>query len=178
MFWFNVYQQITLLSCFIVTLITGILDTLMFWFYMCQQLSVLCCFIITLIAGILDTLMSWLNMSQQIILHCCFTVTMITRILDTLMFEFYMSQPLPFSVALKSHWSQGYLTPIGFDLMCVNRLRLICLEFDLINLYRCSFHQGELEERRNWNFHWEGFRAHHHLPSPAGVWGSCVMLLI
>ena len=154
MFW----QSIPL-CCFIVTLITGILDTLMFWFHMCQQIiSLLCCIIITLIAGILDTLMSWLNMSQQIILHCCFTVTLITRIIDTLMFEFYMSQPLPFSVALKSHWSQGYLTPICFDLMCVNRLRLICHDFDLINLYRCSFHQGELEGRRNWNFHWEGFQ--------------------
>ena len=126
MFWFSMFQQIIPLCCFIVTLITGILDTLMFWFYMCQQISVLCCFMITLIAGILDTLMSWLNMSQQIILHCCFTVTLSTRIVDTLMFEFYMSQPLPFSVALKSHWWQGYLTPICFDLMCVNRLRLIC----------------------------------------------------
>ena len=132
-----------------------------------------------------------------------------------------MSQPLPFSVALKSHWWQGYLTPICFDLMCVNRLRLICHDFDLINLYRCSFHQGELEERRNWNFHWEGYQgpsppakpsqrlrlmchafdlinlyrcnfhqeesktitgkdscAHEHLPSPAGVWFSFVILLI
>ena len=153
MFW----QSIPL-CCFMVTLITGILDTLMFWFHMCQQIiSLLCCIIITLIAGILDTLMSWLNMSQQIILHCCFTVTLITRILDTLMFEFYMSQPLPFSVALKSHWSQGYLTPICVDLMCVNRLRLLCHDFDLINLYRCSFHQEELEGGRIKNYHWEGF---------------------
>ena len=38
------------------------------------------------------------------------------------------------------------------------RLRLIWHAFDLINFYRCSFHQGELEGRRNWIFHREGFK--------------------
>ena len=38
--------------------------------------------------------------------------------------------------------------------------------------------KGEVEGGRNWNHHLKDSRAHQHLPSPAGVWGSCVMLLI
>ena len=68
------FLQIIPLCCFIVTLITGILDTLMLWFYMCQQISVLCCFIITLITGILDTLMYWFDVCQQTTLFSCFVI--------------------------------------------------------------------------------------------------------
>ena len=92
--------------CFIVTLITRKVDTLMFWFYMCQYIISPWWFKVTLITRELDTphVLIWyvpINGSYVIIWYvsinysymlCCFKVTLFTMELDNLMYWFDVCQ--------------------------------------------------------------------------------------